>query len=61
MIFDLTTQDGQMACFQNAAAHLPPWWPVRYRGRGVSELRRLPFGQTALPWRGSQRHVVLRL
>src|ERR671936_1740234 len=49
-IFNLTTQDGQVACFENAAAHL------RSRGRfvieaRVPELQRLPLGQTVLPWR----------
>ncbi len=48
-INNLTTQDAQAACFQNAAAHLDPG------GRfvievGVPDLRRLPPGQTAVPF-----------
>jgi SAM-dependent methyltransferase len=49
-ISNLTTQDGQVACFQNAAAHL------RSGGRFVIEnnvpaLRSLPPGQTVIPFR----------
>jgi Methyltransferase domain len=49
-IFNLTTQDGQVACFENAAAHLTSG------GRFVIEaivppLQRLPLGQTVLPIR----------
>jgi SAM-dependent methyltransferase len=49
-IFNLTTQDAQVACFQNAAAHL------RAGGRfvietGVPALQSLPLGQTVLPFR----------
>jgi hypothetical protein len=49
-IFNLTTQDGQVACFENAAAHLDTG------GRFVIEaivppLQRLPLGQTVLPIR----------
>ena len=49
-IFNLTTQDGQVACFQNAAAHL------RSGGRFVIEgacpsCSGSPLGQTVLPWR----------
>jgi SAM-dependent methyltransferase len=49
-IFNLTTQDAQVACFQNAAAHL------RSGGRfvietNVPELQSLPVGQTILPFR----------
>jgi SAM-dependent methyltransferase len=48
-INNLTTQDAQVECFQNAAAHLVPG------GRfvvevGVPDLRRLPPGQTAVPF-----------
>ncbi|MFC4907978.1 class I SAM-dependent DNA methyltransferase [Actinomadura gamaensis] len=48
-ITNLTTQDAQVACFENAAAHLSPG------GRfvievGVPELRKLPPGQTMIPW-----------
>jgi SAM-dependent methyltransferase len=49
-IFNLTTQDAQVACFQNAAMHL------RSGGRfvietNVPELQSLPVGQTILPFR----------
>jgi SAM-dependent methyltransferase len=49
-IFNLTTQDGQVACFQNAAAHLRPGGRFVIEAR-VPELQRLPPGQTVLPWR----------
>jgi SAM-dependent methyltransferase len=49
-IFNLVTQDEQVACFQNAAAHL------KTGGRFVVEthvpdLQRLPLGQTIIPYR----------
>jgi SAM-dependent methyltransferase len=49
-ISNLTTQDAQVACFENAAAHL------RHGGRfvienGVPALQSLPPGQTVLPFR----------
>jgi SAM-dependent methyltransferase len=48
-ILNLTTQDAQVACFRNAARHLAPG------GRfvievGIPELRRLPPGETLLPF-----------
>ena len=49
-IFNLTTQDGQVACFQNAAAHLCSGGRFVIEAR-VPELQRLPLGQTVLPWR----------
>ncbi len=49
-IFNLTTQDGQVACFQNAAAHLGGGGRFVVEAR-VPELQRLPLGQTVLPWR----------
>src|SRR5688500_4105618 len=49
-IFNLTTQDGQVACFANAAAHLPAGGRFVIEAR-VPELQRLPLGQTVLPWR----------
>jgi SAM-dependent methyltransferase len=49
-IFNLTTQDSQVACFQNAAAHLRPGGRFVIEAR-VPELQRLPPGQTVLPWR----------
>jgi SAM-dependent methyltransferase len=49
-IFNLTSQDGQVACFENAARHLAPggWFVIEAR---VPEIQRLPVGQTVLPWR----------
>ena len=49
-IFNLVTQDAQVACFANAAAHL------RRGGRfvietGVPDLQSLPLGHTVVPFR----------
>ncbi|GAB2963871.1 class I SAM-dependent methyltransferase [Streptomyces pseudoechinosporeus] len=49
-INNLTTQDAQVACFQNAAAHLRPGGCFVIEV-GVPELRRLPPGQNAVPFR----------
>jgi Methyltransferase domain len=49
-IFNLTTQDGQVACFENAAAHLRAGGRFVIEAR-VPELQRLPLGRTVLPWR----------
>ena len=49
-----TTQDGQVACFENAAAHLPSGGRFVIEAR-VPELQRLPLGQTVLPWRADPR------
>jgi SAM-dependent methyltransferase len=53
-IFNLNTQDGQVACFENAAAHLPSGGRFVIEAR-VPELQRLPLGQTVLPWRADPR------
>ena len=53
-IFNLTTQDAQVACFENAAAHLPAGGRFVIEAR-VPELQRLPLGQTVLPWRADER------
>ncbi|MFG1943541.1 class I SAM-dependent DNA methyltransferase [Nonomuraea sp. NPDC048826] len=55
-ITNLTTQDEQVACFRNAAAHLEPG------GRFVievyiPELRRLPPGQTVHPFTVTPEHL----
>ncbi|MFI5854856.1 class I SAM-dependent DNA methyltransferase [Streptomyces parvulus] len=55
-ISNLLTQDEQVECFRNAARHLAPG------GRfvielGVPPLRRLPPGQTAVPFDVSDRHL----
>jgi SAM-dependent methyltransferase len=51
-IFNLTTQDGQVACFENAAAHLRPGGRFVIEAR-VPEIQRLPPGQSVLPWRAA--------
>ena len=49
-IFNLIEQEGQVACFENAAAHLKPGGRFVIEAR-VPEIQRLPPGQTILPWR----------
>ena len=49
-INNLTTQAAQVACFRNAAEHLRPGGCFLVEV-GVPELRRLPPGQTAVPFR----------
>ncbi|MEU2561583.1 methyltransferase domain-containing protein [Streptomyces longispororuber] len=48
-INNLTTQDAQVACFRNAAAHLRPGGTFVVEV-GVPDLRRLPPGQSAVPF-----------
>jgi SAM-dependent methyltransferase len=48
-INNLTTQDAQVACFRNAAAHLEPDGHFVIEV-SVPDLRRLPPGQTAVPF-----------
>jgi SAM-dependent methyltransferase len=48
-IMNLTTQDAQVACFRNVAAHLAPGGCFVIEVR-VPDLRRLPPGQDVLPW-----------
>ncbi|MFE5189967.1 class I SAM-dependent DNA methyltransferase [Streptomyces sp. NPDC056628] len=48
-INNLTTQDAQVDCFANAAAHLRPGGCFVVEV-GVPELRRLPPGQSAVPF-----------
>jgi SAM-dependent methyltransferase len=48
-IMNLTTQDAQVACFRNAAAHLEPGGCFVIEV-GVPELRRLPPGQSVVPF-----------
>jgi SAM-dependent methyltransferase len=49
-ISNLTTQDAQVACFANAAAHLRPGGRFVIEN-GVPALQSLPPGQTVLPFR----------
>jgi SAM-dependent methyltransferase len=51
-IENLVTQDAQVACFRNAAAHLEPGGCFVIEV-GVPALRRLPPGQNVVPWRVS--------
>jgi len=51
-IENLVTQDAQVACFRNAAAHLEPGGCFVIEV-GVPALRRLPPGQDVVPWRVS--------
>lgn len=53
-IGNLTTQDGQVACFANAAAHLAPGGRFLIEV-GVPELRRLPPGQLVVPFHAGER------
>jgi SAM-dependent methyltransferase len=48
-INNLTSQDAQVACFQNVAGHLGPGGCFVIEV-GVPDLRRLPPGQTAVPF-----------
>jgi SAM-dependent methyltransferase len=48
-ISNLTSQEAQVACFRNAAAHLAPGGCFLIEN-GVPDLRRLPPGQTAVPF-----------
>jgi SAM-dependent methyltransferase len=51
-IFNLVTQDDQVACFQNAAAHLSPGGCFVIE-TGVPDLQSLPVGQTIIPFRAA--------
>ena len=48
-IMNLTTQDAQVACFRNVAAHLEPGGCFVIEVH-VPELRRLPPGQNVVPF-----------
>jgi SAM-dependent methyltransferase len=51
-IMNLTTQEEQVACFRNAAAHLEPGGCFVIEVL-VPELRRLPYGQNVVPYQVS--------
>ena len=55
-IGNLTRQDEQVACFQNAAAHLVPGGCFVIEV-GVPDLQRLPHGETLRPFHVSDTHV----
>src|SRR3954462_1711314 len=55
-IGNLTTQDAQVACFQNVAAHLEPGGCFVIEV-GVPDLQRLPPGETVRPFDVSDDHL----
>src|SRR6185436_7983176 len=55
-ILNLTTQDEQVACFQNVAAHLEPGGTFVIEV-GVPDLQRLPPGETFQPFDVSPLHL----
>src|SRR5215216_2003568 len=55
-IMNLTTQDGQVACFQNVAAHLEPGGCFVIEV-GVPALQRLPPGETVRPFTVTPAHL----
>jgi SAM-dependent methyltransferase len=55
-IMNLTTQDEQVACFQNVAAHLEPGGCFVIEV-GIPELQRLPPGETFRPFHVGARHL----
>jgi SAM-dependent methyltransferase len=54
-INNLTTQDAQVACFENAAAHLAPGGCFVMEV-GVPALQRLPLGQNIVPFDANPGH-----
>ncbi len=57
-IMNLTTQDEQVECFQNAAAHLVPGGCFVIEV-GVPDLQRLPAGETFHPFHVGESHLGL--
>ena len=55
-IFNLTTQDAQVACFENAAAHLSSGGRFVIETR-VPELQKLPLGQTIVNARSEPNRI----
>jgi hypothetical protein len=55
-IFNLVTQDAQVACFENAAAHLRRGGTFVIETH-VPDLQRLPLGHTIIPWRADPKCV----
>jgi SAM-dependent methyltransferase len=55
-IGNLTTQDEQVACFENVAAHLEPGGCFVIE-TGVPRLQRLPPGETVRPFDVSEEHL----
>ena len=55
-INNLTTQDAQVACFENVSAQLRPGGLFAIEV-GVPSLQRLPFGETLRPFHVSESYV----
>jgi hypothetical protein len=55
-IANLTTQDAQVACFENAAEHLEPGGSFVIE-LYIPALRQLPPGQTAVPFTLTPTHI----
>jgi SAM-dependent methyltransferase len=55
-IINLTTQDAQVACFENVAAHLAPHGCFVIEV-GVPDLQRLPHGETFRPFHVGKTHL----
>jgi SAM-dependent methyltransferase len=55
-IMNLTTQDEQVACFENVSAHLEPGGCFVIEV-GVPDLQRLPPGETVRPFDVSAKHL----
>jgi SAM-dependent methyltransferase len=55
-IMNLTTQDEQVACFQNVGAHLEPGGCFVIEV-GIPDLQRLPPGETVRPFHVSPTHL----
>ncbi len=55
-IMNLTTQDAQVACFRNVAAHLEPGGCFVIEV-GLPDLQRLPFGETIRPFHFSETRL----
>jgi hypothetical protein len=55
-ILNLTTQDEQVACFENVAAHLRPGGCFVIEV-GLPDLQRLPFGETIRPFHLSETRL----
>jgi 2-polyprenyl-3-methyl-5-hydroxy-6-metoxy-1,4-benzoquinol methylase len=56
-IMNLTTQAAQVACFATAAAHLEPGGCFVIEV-AIPDLRKLPAGQTAVPFQVSPTHLA---
>jgi hypothetical protein len=56
-IMNLTTQDEQVACFRDAAAHLEPGGCFVIENH-VPHLRRLPPGETVHPFTVTPGHLA---